>query len=102
MEQCTPITILNDDIVETNETFSVLLQVSSTLNFVDAIINSANVTIIDDDTVRIGWKPAFYNTTESGTVTVCAEIIEGEIARPVSVFYSTVVGTAQGTNNLKL
>lgn len=72
-----------------------LLQVSST--FVDVSRNSTTVTIVDDDTVRIGWVPAFYTTTESGTVTVCAEIIEGEIARSVSVFYSTVAGTAQGT-----
>ena len=95
-EQCSTITIVNDEIVELNETFSVLIQVSQA--FVDLTINSATVTIIDEDTVRIGWVPALYTTTESSTVLVCAEIIEGQFARPVSVTYSTMDGTALGMN----
>ena len=36
---------------------------------------------------------------ESGPVaTVCAEIMQGEIDRRVSVFFSTMDGTAQGNN----
>lgn len=94
--QCTTVSILDDTTVELDETFSVLLN-SSSNEFVDVTQASSNVTITDDDTVRIGWTSTLYSTSEPNrAVTVCVEIISGEIARPITAFYSTVDGTALG------
>lgn len=93
-ENCTTISILDDDIIETNETFS--LRLSATNTAIDIVQNSATVIIIDDDTVTIGWSSPSYDVNENATLaTVCIEINQGEIARPVVVYYSTVDGSAQ-------
>lgn len=88
---------MNDNIVEPNETFSVLLNTSSL--FVDITQDSATITIVDNDTVTIGWSSVLYTIREDDTdLTVCVMILDGEIARPVVVFYSTVDDTAKGTS----
>ena len=90
------ISILDDSIVEMNETFSVLLTTSDSA--VEVNPSLATVTIIDDDVVTIGWNSLSFEFDESGPfATVCAEIIEGEIARRVTVLYSTMDDTTQGT-----
>lgn len=62
----------------------------------DLVQNSATVSIIDDDIVTVDWSSASYTIAEDGTsVRVCAEIVQGDIARPVAVSYSTSNGTAQ-------
>ena len=95
MVQCSTVAIENDDIVELNETFSVFLSTSN--EFVDITQASAVVTIIDDDTVRVGWTSTSYTSDEPDrAVTVCAELTSGAIVRSVSVHYSTMDGTAQG------
>lgn len=87
--------------VELDETFSVLLNSSN--EFVDVTQASTNVTITDDDTVRIGWNPTLYTVDEpDGAVSVCVEITGGEIARPITAFYSTADGTALGKSKAKL
>ena len=45
--QCDQVIIINDSILENNETFFVELE--STDDVVDVLLNSAPVTIIDDD-----------------------------------------------------
>lgn len=63
----------------------------------DITQNSAVVTIMDDDAVTIGWSTLSYEVDEDDAfVTVCAEIVQGEIARPVIVFYSTTDDSALG------
>ena len=97
--QCSNIFIQDDDIVELNETFSVLLTTSSSA--VNLIRASATVIILDDDMVTIRWTTESNEVelVEDGTsAEVCAEIIEGEIARPVAVLYSTMDNTAQGNH----
>ena len=97
-EDCSTISILNDSVVERNETFSVQLSTSSAA--LDITQNSAIVTIIDDDAVIIGWSTLSYGVDENDAlVTACAEIIQGEIARPVIVFYSTMDGSALSNNS---
>ena len=92
-EDCTIISVLNDTVVERNETFSVQLSTSNAA--LDITQNSAIVTIIDDDMVTVGWSTLSYEVDESSALaSVCAEIIQGEIARPIVVFYSTVDGPA--------
>ena len=62
----------------------------------DLVQNSTIVSITDDDSVTIGWSSALYTVIEDGTsVRVCAEIIQGDIARSVAVSYSTSAGRAQ-------
>lgn len=61
---------------------------------------STSVIIIDDDTVLIGWNSVSYEFSEdSGFATVCTEIIEGDVARPVAVIYSILDGTAQSNSD---
>lgn len=95
--ECLSVSILDDSVVEVNETFSVLLAASSSA--VDVAPSLATVTIIDDDRVTIGWSSLAYELDENGpsTATICAEIIEGEIARQITAVYSTMDDTTQGT-----
>ena len=93
--ECLNISILDDNFVEQNETFSVLLTTSNSA--VEISLSSATVTIIDNDTVTIGWSSASFQFDENGPfATVCAEILQGDIARRISVFYSTMDDTTQG------
>ena len=86
---------MDDSIVELNETFSVLLTFSNTA--VDIAQNSATVTIIDDDTVTITWNSPSYTFEEDGSsASVCAALIDGEIARAITVLFTTIDDTAQG------
>ena len=95
--QCSSIPILDDTIVELDESFSVLLSTSNPA--VNLIRDSASVSVRDNDTVTISWSPASYEVLEDGrAATVCAQITEGEIDRQVIVSYSTRDGTAQGNN----
>ena len=95
--QCSTISIIDDSVVEQNESFSVhLLSSSADSAFVNLAQDSATVTITDDDTVLIGWDNTSYTSGEPGSASVCAWIIQGEIARDVFVNYSTADGTAQG------
>lgn len=92
--QCPSIPILDDTIVELDETFSVLLSTSNLA--VNLIRDSASVLIRDNDMVTISWNPASYDITEDGSAArVCVQITEGEIDREVIVSYSTTDGTAE-------
>ena len=93
-EDCLQINIFDDNVVETNETFSVLL--TSPNDAVDIDQTSTTTTIIDDDTVMIHWSSTSYTFEEdsvASSTSVCAELI-GELARPVTVHYSTSDTTA--------
>ena len=92
--QCSSVSILEDAIVELDETFSVLLNTSSP--GVNLIRDSASVPIRDNDEVTISWSNASYQVVEDGNpVTVCAQITGGQIDRQVVVTYSTRDVTAE-------
>lgn len=92
--------ILDDETVEVNETFSVLALPSAA---VDIAQNSTTITVIDDDTLTIGWSSLSYTVVEdSVSATVCTEIIGGEIARPITILFTTVDNTTQGRYNALL
>lgn len=92
-EECSTITILDDSIVERDENFIVLLTSFNTA--VDIIQTSSMVTIIDNDMVVVGWSSVTYMFgEEADSATICAEIMDGEIDRPVTVVYSTMDDTA--------
>ena len=93
--QCSTVSILDDAVVELDETFSALL--SSSNEFVDITQASSTVTITDDDTVNVGWTSTSYTANEPDrAVSVCVEITSGVIARSITAFYSTMDGTALG------
>ena len=99
--ECADIFILDDKTVEVNETFSVLL--TSSNSAVDITPNSATVTVIDDDILTVAWSSLSYTVVEDSTsASVCAEIIDGEIARPITVLYTTMDDTTQGRYNVCL
>lgn len=92
--QCFSIPVLEDTVVELDETFSVLLSTSNSA--VNLIRDSASVSIRDNDIVTISWSPASYDIVEDGSAaTVCAQITGGQIDRQVIVSYSTIDGTAE-------
>ena len=56
---------------------------------------TAKVTILDDDTVEIGFDPVTYVVSEaSGTVTLTARILSGSLGRVVTLTYATADGSA--------
>ena len=66
---------------------------------VDIIQDSTMVTIIDNDMVTVGWSSVTYMFREDAdSATICAEIMDGAIDRPVTIVYSTEDDTAQSNN----
>jgi len=114
--QCDQVIIVNDGILENNETFFV--QLKSTDDVVNVSLNSAPVTIIDDDcefglfnmcadwvclrlcfpstVINVGLQDTEHSINEqSGIVTVCA-VLDGETERDLQVTLSTQSNTAVG------
>ncbi len=112
---CWIIFISNDDIVESTDTFSVVLST----NEPDVVLlrpSSAVVSIVDDDckllvcllcqpdsssyiiplAVSVAWEQLSYVTSEvAGTVVACA-VLTGQIERDIIVAAFSVDGTAIG------
>jgi len=116
--QCESVTILNDTILESNETFFV--QMESTDSSVNITLGSASVTILDDDSeYKINFKsemscisilpsyflsavvtvqlqqPRYSISEQDGTVMVCA-VLSGETERILQVILSTQTNIAVG------
>ena len=87
------VTISDDVLFETDELFRVSLSgapVRVALN-----LSSAEVTIVNDDTVEFGFESATYSVSEgSGTVELTVEVISGVLAQSVTLSYATVDGSA--------
>ena len=114
--QCDQVIIINDSILENNETFFVQLESSD--DVVTVSLNSAPVTIIDDDcefwiiqyecwlgvfkalflptVINVGLQDTEHTINEqSGVLTVCA-VLDGETERDLQVTLSTQSNTAVG------
>ena len=114
--QCDQVIIINDGILENNETFFVQLESSD--DAVNVSLNSAPVAIIDDDgefglfnmsadwvclrlyfastVINVGLQDTQHTINEqSGVVTVCA-VLDGETERDLQVTLSTQSNTAVG------
>ena len=87
------VSISDDALFENDERFSVSLSgapVRVALN-----LSSAEVTIVNDDTVEFGFESATYSVSEgSGTVELTVEVISGVLAQSVTLSYATVDGSA--------
>ncbi len=89
----------NDAALEGDETFVVVLTTRDV--GVNISQTSALVTIIDENTITIGFEQINYTTPEedsgNGTVLeVCVTISSVQLERNVTVFLSTSEGTATG------
>lgn len=88
--QCTMVDIVNDQIVESAEQFELL--VASDGPRVTVTQNTSTVTIIDNDSVTVGFVGLSFNVTENvesdRNVTLCVELT-GEIEKSVSVIVNT-------------
>ena len=114
--QCDQVIIIDDGILENNETFFVQLESSD--DVVTVSLNSAPVTIIDDDcefwiiqyecwlgvfkalflptVINVGLQDTEHTINEqSGVLTVCA-VLDGETERDLQVTLSTQSNTAVG------
>ena len=87
--------ILNDDVLEGDEQFSVILSASESegVVLVDSI---ANITILDEDFITMSFEPAEYTVSENnGSVTLrLVKIGENDIT--VSVTFNTEDRSAFG------
>ena len=48
--------------------------------------------------LTIGFTMTSINVTEGNTATICARVLEGDIARDVPIQFNTQPGTARGKN----
>lgn len=92
--QCAEFEIMNDDIYESVETFTIALNV--TQQAVSIHIGNSTVSIHDNDHVNVSFQNAVYSVVEGeGSVGVCMELI-GRTERNVPVVIRTTSLTAQG------
>ena len=91
---CADIPIEDDEVSEDPEDFPVVL--TSDDPDVISMQPMANVTIIDNDAVTIGFEMETYPALEDqGTVEVCARLMEGTLAREVVITFLTEDDSAQ-------
>jgi Tol biopolymer transport system component len=89
------IPVINDDIVEPDETVNLTLS-NPTGNAILGSPSSATFTIQNDDQYRIQFSAANYNASEAaGSIPVTVTFQGGNPSGPISVDYSTSDGTAR-------
>ena len=93
-EMCVDIPIEDDLISEDPQSFTVTITSNDTdVSFMRPI---ANITIIDNDNITIGFDREVYSINEDQrSVEVCAVITEGSLQREVVVVLSTQDGSAK-------
>lgn len=86
------VTILNDDLVEADETFSIQLS-----NPMEAILVAPtnNTVTIQDDQIGLGLSSATYTANESEGEVLISVVRTGRLTETVSVDFATANGTAQ-------
>ena len=92
--KCANITILDDTIYETVETFMITISVAH--QAVSMHIGNATVSIHDNDHVTVGFNQDTYTVVEGEEpATVCIDLI-GQTERNVPIVVRTTPLTAQG------
>lgn len=99
--KCADISIFDDSVLEINETFAVVLSASSPTVDAARIITepsaqAATVTIVNDDSVRVGFERESYTVDESDMEAVVCVILEGRLEVTVQVKVYTASNSAQG------
>ena len=97
-EVCIDIPLINDDVSEMPEDFSVILEREEGDDEEDVALTRpmATITVNDDDEVTIGFERDLYSVREDeGRVEVCACVKEGSLERELSVAIQTNGFSAQ-------
>ena len=98
--QCAEFEILDDDIYESVETFTLALNI--TQQAVGIHIGDSTVSIHDNDHVNISFQSAAYSVVEGeGSVGVCMDL-RGRTERNVPILVRTTSLTAQGWSGITL
>ena len=97
---CTPILIMDDDVLENEEEFRVHILASDPALYVGNDPNGTNasavVTIGDNDHVTVSLVSSLYDVKEDmGVISVCI-VLNGTIGKDVVVSVFSIHGTAQG------
>jgi hypothetical protein len=90
------VTVLEDEVFESIETFSLALSVPDSYRLKDIFEGDLNVTLVmikDNDVATVIFSPAFYNATEGEKVEICLRV-DREIEQPFTAIVNTVNGTA--------
>ena len=94
-EKTIVVPIVNDDLFENDEMFTVFL---TTFAGVTLTPDTAEVTITDTnapDAVEIGFDPVMYTVDEdAGTIALTVKVLSGDLGRAVTLSYETRDGTA--------
>ena len=93
---CAPIPIENDEILESEEYFSVALASLDPAVYTRDATSTATVTVTDDDSVKVSVVSEELMVEEDDELVVtCVELV-GVIGRSVSVTLTTAADTAHG------
>ncbi|CAI8036548.1 hypothetical protein GBAR_LOCUS20478 [Geodia barretti] len=83
-----PVDIINNDLMEDTEMFSVTLQLGFSDN-INITPNVATVTIMDKDVLIVSFDKAVYDVQEtSRNLTVCVEVTSPNVSCPVKTSFS--------------
>jgi hypothetical protein len=92
---CTNINIMDDESYEVDETFFGILISDNPMVQIIPAREQTIIQIVDEDSLTIGFTMTSINVTEGNTATICARVLEGDIARDVPIQFNTQPGTAR-------
>ncbi|CAI8038161.1 FRAS1-related extracellular matrix protein 2 [Geodia barretti] len=99
-KECLTVDIIDDDLIEDTETFTITLQPPSQ-DFTERIILSPNVTTVtieDEDMAIVTFDRTEYIVQEtSGSLTVCASVISPRVSCPVTIPFSLTLLISDNT-----
>lgn len=93
---CVDFTVFDDLIYEANEMFSVSLSIAEGTTGVGVHIPSATMTIIDDDSLTVGFDAPSYNAREEEARSQVCLKMTGRSETTVDCFVSAEPATALG------
>ncbi|CAI8052068.1 hypothetical protein GBAR_LOCUS28505 [Geodia barretti] len=95
-KECLTVDIIDDDLIEDTETFTITLQPPSQ-DFTERIILSPNVTTVaieDEHDATVGLEEMSYEVNEGDSIEVCARVTSPSISCPISYGFSLTISTA--------
>ena len=97
---CTPITVMDDMLLEDEEYFVVYILISDPALFIasdpESTNSSATVALGDNDHVNVALETSVYTVDENVTSVAVCSILSGAIGKSVPISFSSRPGTAQG------
>lgn len=97
---CTPIVIMNDELLEDKENFTVYILISDPALFIRSNTESSNssavVTIGDNDHVSVSLESSVYTVAENVTQLSVCSTLRGATGKSIPLTFSSQPGTAKG------